>query len=274
MRKALILLALASLGTTAACSKDGDGTAAGGTGAAATGGGGGGGGAARGGRPPMPVEFAVVKRAPVAEQILIVGNLIGAATVQVVPRVNGRLASVNVQLGDSVRRGQTVAKVEDLEIQEQVRQSEAAYKVAEATIRQRKADLTLATTNRERSKSLYDRQLLPQQTYDDTEARYQAALAQLDLTRAQFEQAKARLDELKITLAHTLIVSPVNGFVGKRYLDPGAFASANAPVVSVVDIHTVRLVANLVEKDVKRISAGTPATVEVDAFPGDTFSGK
>ena len=91
----------------------------------------------------MPVEFAVVKRAPVAEQILVVGNLIGAATVQVVPRVNGRLATVNVQLGDTVRRGQTVAKVEDLEIQEQVRQAEAAYKVSEATIRQRKADLTL-----------------------------------------------------------------------------------------------------------------------------------
>ncbi|MCA1559564.1 MAG: efflux RND transporter periplasmic adaptor subunit [Acidobacteria bacterium] len=50
--------------------------------------------------------------------------------------------------------------------------------------------------------------------------------------------------------------------------------AANAPVVSVVDIHTVRLVANLVEKDVKRIASGTPATVEVDAFPGDTFSGK
>src|SRR4029453_12294429 len=122
----------------------------------------------------------------------------------------------------SVRRGQTVAKVEDMEIQEQVRQAEAAYKGARATIRRRDADLKLATTNRDRSKSLYDRQLLPQQTYDDTEARYQAAMAQPDLARAQFEQAKARLDELKITLANTVISSPVDGFVGKRFLDPGA----------------------------------------------------
>jgi membrane fusion protein (multidrug efflux system) len=42
----------------------------------------------------------------------------------------------------------------------------------------------------------------------------------------------------------------------------------------VVDIRTVRLVANLVEKDVKRVRAGTPAVVEVDAFPGETFTGK
>ena len=47
-------------------------------------------GGGRGARPPMPVEFATAKRAPMAEQILVVGNLIGAATVEVVPRANGR----------------------------------------------------------------------------------------------------------------------------------------------------------------------------------------
>src|SRR5687767_9066248 len=146
MHKALILMAIAALAATAACSKEDGGAAAAGTTTAAPAAAGAGGAGGRGGRPPMPVEFAVVKRAPVAEQILVVGNLIGAATVQVVPRVNGRLATVTVQLGDTVRRGQTVAKVEDLEIQEQVRQAQAAYKVSEATIRQRKADLTLATT--------------------------------------------------------------------------------------------------------------------------------
>jgi RND family efflux transporter MFP subunit len=274
MRKALLFLALgAALGVTQACNKDDGGAAA--TGAAAPAGGGARGGAGgRGARPPMPVEFAVVKRAPVAEQIQIVGNLIGAATVQVVPRVNGRLATVNVQLGDSVKRGQTVAKVEDLDIQEQVRQSEAAYKVAEATIRQRKADLTLATTNRERSRSLYERQLLPQQTYDDTVARYEAAMAQSDLAQAQFEQAKARLEELKITLSNTIITSPSDGFVSKRFSDAGAFVGPNSPVVSVVDIRTVRMVANLVEKDMKRVPAGTSAAVEVDAFPGEKFAGR
>src|SRR5688572_8529003 len=134
MRKALIVLVIGVLVSAAACSKEeGDAAASGGA-APAAGAGARGGAAGRGGRPPMPVEFATVKRAPVAEQILVVGNLIGAATVQVVPRVNGRLATVSVQLGDSVRRGQTVAKVEDQEIQEQVRQQEAAYKVSEATI--------------------------------------------------------------------------------------------------------------------------------------------
>jgi RND family efflux transporter MFP subunit len=222
----------------------------------------------------MPVEFAMVKRAPVSEQILVVGNLIGAATVEVVPRVNGRLQAVNVKLGDSVRQGEVIARVEDLEIREQVRQAEATFKVGQASIRQREADLTLAKNNLDRSRNLYDRQLLPQQTFDDVDARHQAAVAQLDLARAQFEASRARLDELKITLSNTQIVSPVDGFIGKRYLDPGAFASTNAPVASVVDIRTVRMVANLVERDMRRVPAGTAATVEVDAFPGEKFQGR
>jgi membrane fusion protein (multidrug efflux system) len=66
----------------------------------------------------------------------------------------------------------------------------------------------------------------------------------------------------------------VDGFVGKRYLDPGASVSPNAPVASIVDIRTVRMVANVVEKDVKRLRVGMPALVEVDAFPGEKFLGR
>jgi membrane fusion protein, multidrug efflux system len=266
-----LALATALLTAVAACGgSDGAPQAGGGPGGGAPGGAGGRGGP----RTPMTVEFATAGRAAMAEQIIVVGNLIGEATVQVVPRTNGRLQTVNVKLGDPVRRGQLLAKVEDREIQEQVRGAEASYQVSEATIRQRQADLKLAQTNLERSKSLYERQLLPQQSFDDVDARYQAALAQLDLARAQFEAAKARLDELKINLSNTVIVSPVDGFVGKRFLDPGAFASTNTPVVSVVAIRTVRMVANLVEKDMSRVPAGTKAIVEVDAFPGEKFTGQ
>jgi membrane fusion protein (multidrug efflux system) len=225
-------------------------------------------------RPPMTVQLAPVGRADLTEHLMVVGNLIGAATVQVVPKVSGRLSEVLVRLGDPVRRGQVLARVEDREIREQVKQAEASFEVARATVRQRDADLQFAQTALERARSLFARQLLARQALDDAEARYQAALAQLDLARAQFAQAQARLEELRITLANTAVTSPVDGFVGRRYLDPGAFASTNAPVVSVVDIRSVRLVANVVERDLRRVQPGTPADVDVDAFPGERFAGR
>jgi RND family efflux transporter MFP subunit len=223
---------------------------------------------------PMTVELATTRRETVSERITVVGNLIGAATVEIVPKVSGRLQSISVKLGDRVSKGQTIARVEDQEVREQVRQAEASFEVARATIRQREADLKFAETNLDRSRSLFQRELLPRQSLDDVEAQYQAAVAQLDLSRAQFQQAQARLDELRITLANTTVPSPVDGFVAKRNLDAGGYASPNSPIASVVDISTVRLVANLVEKDMKRVQAGTEAAVEVDAFPGEIFDGR
>jgi HlyD family secretion protein len=155
-----------------------------------------------------------------------------------------------------------------------VKQAEAAQQVSEATIRQREADLKLAQTNAERSRSLFERQLLPKQTLDDNEARYQSAVASVDLARAQSSQSKARLDELRINLGNTIISSPVNGYVSKRTVDPGAFVSQNVPVVEVVDISTVRLVANVVEKDLTELQSGNTTRVDVDAFPGEVFAGR
>lgn len=224
-------------------------------------------------RLPMTVELASVKRADMADHITVVGNLIGQATIETVPKVSGRIQSVSVRLGDSVRRGQVLAKIEDREVQEQVRQQQAANEVSEATVRQREASLRLAKNNLDRSHSLFERQLIPKQTFDDVESQYQAAAALLDLAKAQEQQTAARLDELKINLGNTVIVSPVNGFIGRRTLDPGAWVTTNSPFLSVVDISLVRMVANVVEKDLRRISTGHAANVSVDAFPGEEFLG-
>jgi len=240
------------------------------------GGGGGnrGGGGGNFGRQPMAVELASARKGTIANQVTVVGNLIGEATVSVVPRTAGRLQTLSVKLGDRVTRGQRIAQLEDFDIQEQVKQAVAAEEVSAATIRQREADLKRAQTNLDRSKSLFERQLLPRQTLDDNESTYQAAVAQLDLARAQNSQSKARLDELKITLSNTIITSPVTGFVSKRSVDPGAFVGQQAPIVEVVDVSVVRLVANIVEKDLRTLKVGDPAHVAVDAFPGEDFIGR
>lgn len=233
-----------------------------------------GGGRGAFGAQPMRVNSAGVARSDIAEQLQIVGNLTGAATVEVAPKINGRLRQVELRLGDPVTRGQEVARVEDDELRQQVSQAEASFEVARATVRQREADLLLAETTRDRSQSLFSRALVSRQELDDAEARYQAANAQLDLARAQFDEAGARLEELRINLDNTVMVSPVDGFIGRRYLDPGAYVTSNTAVVSVVDISLVRLVANLVERDLRLVEDGVRARIEVDAFPSESFDGR
>lgn len=241
------------------------------------GGGGPGGGMFGGGggmRVPMTVELGTVKRGDVSANLTVVGNLIGLQTVDVAPRTNGRLLTVSVQMGDPVRRGQVIGKIEDREIVEQVSQAEASLLVSKATIRQREADLNVAKVNFERSQNLFERQLLAKQALDDAESRFLAADAQIDLSKAQLAQAEARLQELKINLQNTTVTSPVDGFVGKRNVDPGAMVSQNTPIASVVDISRLKMVVNVVEKDIRLVTVGDSGNVDVDAYPGEQFRGR
>jgi RND family efflux transporter MFP subunit len=245
----------------------GSGSATGAPGAAGAGGG-------RGsGRPALTVDTAPAIRHEVTEYVTVVGNLIGNATVDIVPRVAGRLDSITAKLGDRVSRGQQIAKIEDRELQQQVKQVEQNVLVNNATVTQRESDLQLRKTTLDRQKELLSRGLATRQTIEDAEAAHNSAVAAVELAKAQLGQTQARLDELKITLSNTNIVSPVDGFIGRRNLDQGAFAGANTAIVSVVDIATVRLISNLVEKDFKRVNAGVTALIEVDAFPGEQFTG-
>ncbi len=238
------------------------------------------GGPGRGGRggargaAAMTVETAVVGRADITDYITVVGNLVGAATVDVGPRVAGRIEAIPVRLGDRVEQGQLVVKVEDRELRQQVSQVEANLQVNRATVVSRETDAKVTAAALERARTSEERGLISKAALEDADARHNSALSQVAVAQAQLASTQARLDELKITLSNTSVLSPVNGFVGRRNLDPGAFAGTNTAILSLVDISTVRLIANIVEKDFKRIERGAEAVVEVDAFPGESFKGQ
>ena len=221
----------------------------------------------------MSVDTGVAARHEVIEYVTVVGNLIGEATVDVVPRVAGRLDSIPVKLGDRVDKGQLVAKVEDREIREQVNQSEANLEVNKATVVSRDNDLKVAQSALDRANTSFERGLVSKQALEDAEARYNSAVSQVSVAKAQLQSTQSRLDELKINLSNTSLYAPMSGVISRRNLDPGAFAGANTVVLSMVDISTVRLIANLVEKDYKRVASGAQALVEVDAFPNEKFTG-
>lgn len=222
----------------------------------------------------MTVDTAATSRQDVVDYITVVGNLIGQTTVDIQPRVGGRVDAITVKLGDRVAKGQQIVKIEDRELQEQIRQAQANLEVNRATVINRESDEKVAASVLSRTQASYDRGLVAKQALEDAEARHNAAVAQVTVGKSQAAQTQARIDELHITLSNTSILSPVDGFVSRRMLDQGAYAGINTVLLTVVDIDTVRLVANLVEKGFKRVMPGVAAEVEVDAFPGEQFRGE
>lgn len=277
MRKVLLILVAAAVVAGGAWFwRSGDATGAATPESAAAGAGRG--GAARGvpggGRTAMTVDMAPVTRHEVVDTITVVGNLIGEATVDIVPRVAGRLDAVMVKLGDRVAKGQTVAKIEDRELREQINQAQATLDVNKANVKQREDESRLQESVLERAKATYQRGLVAKQLLEDAELRYNAAISQLNVAKAQQNQTQFRIDELRITLSNTTIMSPIDGFVSRRNLDQGGFAGANTVIMTVVDLSSVRMVGNLVEKGFRKITTGVPAIVQVDTFPGEDFAGK
>ncbi len=222
----------------------------------------------------MTVDTAPATRQEVIDYIMVVGNLIGEATIDVVPRVAGRIENIPVKLGDRVAKGALIAKIEDREIREQINQAQATLDVNKANVVQRENDVQVQQIALDRAKASFERGLTARQNLEDAEARYNSAVSQLNVAKAQQSQTQFRIDELKITLSNTNVVSPTDGFVSRRILDAGAFANANTVMLTVVDIDSVRLVANLVEKGFKKIVPGVEAKVQVDTFPGEDFTGK
>ena len=227
-----------------------------------------------GGRTAMTVDMAPVTRQEVVDYITVVGNLICEATVDIVPRVAGRLDNVAVKLGDRVTKGQVVAKIEDREIKEQINQAQATLEVNKANATQRQNEVQVQQNALDRARASYERGLTAKQLLEDAESRFNAAASQVEVAKAQLAQTQFRIDELKITLSNTTILSPIDGFVSRRNLDPGGFAGGNTVIMTVVDIGTVRMVGNLVEKGFRKITSGVSAIVQVDTFPGEDFTGQ
>lgn len=131
-----------------------------------------------------------------------------------------------------------------------------------------------------------------QATFDAAEARYQQAAAQvgqaqaalaeakakLDQARAGVAQAQAALEQAKINLDHTIITSPIDGVVVSRNVDVGqtVAASLQAPILFVIanDLSNLQVLASIDEADVGQVREGVPANFTVDAYPGETFTGR
>jgi RND family efflux transporter MFP subunit len=222
----------------------------------------------------ITVSTAQARTVPIQENIEITGSLKPKEQVDVTSKVTGRVERLTVQVGDLVRRGQLIAELEDAELEQQVRRSEAAREVARATVEQRNAELGNAKADAGRAKQLFEQGLLARQDYEARLTAYRVFQAQVSLANAQTEQADAEVRELNIQRSQMKIVAPMSGYVAQRFVDVGAVISPSTPILRLVNLSTMVTVANVPERDVSKLRLGSRATVVVDAFGDNRFEGK
>jgi RND family efflux transporter MFP subunit len=197
------------------------------------------------------VMVAPVERAPMKRTITYPGNVHGFFESAIYPKVAGYVKSMLVDKGMRVKQGQLLAVIVSPELDQQVANALATYRIAKLTD--------------DRFQRLVRAQVVPQQTADESHATMLADKAQWDSLRAQ--------------QGYERVLAPFDGVVTGRNLDPGALvamATAQAGAVSIVTMATlkpVRVYINMPQDDAVFMRDGDAARVTVTQFPNRAFTG-
>ncbi|MFH1007494.1 MAG: efflux RND transporter periplasmic adaptor subunit [Candidatus Latescibacterota bacterium] len=227
----------------------------------------------RPGGPPVAVEADSVRYGPIREVRGFTGTVFPLYRYVVAPKVPGRIIELTKRIGDSVGHGEIVARIDDAEYQQAVREAEANLKIARATLAEAESEFELARQELERAQSLQAKGIASPSELDASATRHTAQAARLRLAQAQVEQREAALESARIRLGYTVLRGSGPGFVGERFADEGTLLAPNSPVASIIGIDTVIVRTAIIERDYGRVRVGQPVDVEVDAFAGKRFRG-
>jgi HlyD family secretion protein len=219
-----------------------------------------------------------VDRGEIAATVTATGTVQPVTKVQVGTYVSGPIREIHVDFNSPVQKDQLVAKIDPAPFEVKVRQAEANLANARAQVEKARADLRLKRLTVERNRSLRGRDLISQGELDTSESDDAQAAAQLALAESGVEQAKAALEEARISLAYTEIRSPVDGVVVSRAVEIGqtVAASFQTPTLFEIaqDLTKMQVNANVSESDIGGLSEGLMASFGVDAYPGREFEGR
>lgn len=226
-----------------------------------------------------PVAVAPIERGRIELRRVYSGTLEARAQFVVAPKVGGRIEKLTVDLSDPVQRGQVIAELDDAEYVQAIEQAKADLAVAEANITEAANALTIAQRELERVTQLKQRGVASESQLDTVKADELSKAAAVKVAAAQAERARAALEAAKIRLGYTRVTanwsdSDNQRIVAERFVDAGETVSANAPLMTIVDLTPITGVFYATEKDYARLKVGQPATLTTDAYADRVFRGK
>lgn len=227
-----------------------------------------------------PEATATAERAEIVETYEAVGTVRPLAESSIEAQVSGKIVSVRVRSGDTVRQGDVLVVLEDREYQARLDQAmqgqnsaHAAREQAENKIEEAGAAFDEATAQYQRIKTLFDSGAVTQRELDQAEAvflqtRSRLQQAQDGLRRAEAEMLRARkmAEETRIALGYTRILAPEDGQVAQRLADPGDLAAPGKALLVLQTPGNLRLEAYVRESLIHKVRPGASFDVRIGSL--------
>ena len=219
-----------------------------------------------------------VTRGPVSEIVNATGDVSAIVSVNVGSQVSGIIDKLFVDFNSAVKKGDPLATLDPRLFQAQLEKSEASLASANANVERARAAAADSARIAARQQDLRRQGLISQADLDTALATRDQNDAALSAAKAAVLQAKADRDMARTNLAFTRITSPIDGIVVSRSVDVGQTVAAafQAPTLFLIanDLTKMQILANIDEADVGKVREGLEARFTVDAFPGETFTGR
>lgn len=204
-------------------------------------------------------DLATAETSEIAGGIILTGTLNPYRIVEVKAQVPGTISTLNVDRGDAVRSGQTLAVIRAEGIQGQAEGAAAAVAAAQA-------GLALAEQQLESARTLFEAGAMSSLDFRSAQTNHEAARAQLAAARAQAAGAGEQARNATVT-------APINGEVSNRQVSQGEAVNVGQNLFTVVNSSTLELAGQVAVGQATRVRAGAPAEFTIDAYPGRVFRG-
>jgi RND family efflux transporter MFP subunit len=198
--------------------------------------------------PPAPVVVSEIRTGFVAPEAEFVGTVFFLEVSDVASEVNGRIEAVNFEEGQRLKKGHVLVRLNADLLEKTLKGTKASYEQA-------LSDLEKARSDFQRIENLYQRQVVPEQVYDENRFKVKGL-------EKKAESLKAEVERLEIELQKKVIHAPFEGVVIKKFVDRGEWLSPGSIVATMARDEIVDIMVDVPEEVMKFIRTGTEVKVK------------
>jgi len=230
-------------------------------------------------RSKVPVQTQKAQRRDLVSKVSASGEVKPKRFVNISANVSGRIVLLLVKEGESVRKGQVLAKIDSARIAAGTRQSEEGVQAARAELERAEADNEASRLAFERTRAMHEQRLVSDQAFDQAQAELRMRTAMVEAQRRRILQQVAALASNRDDLEKTTVASPMDGVITNLQKEEGEVvigAQSFSPTVimTVADLSVMEVEVLVDETDIRNVTLGELAEVRVDALEGVKIKGE
>jgi RND family efflux transporter MFP subunit len=229
-------------------------------------------------RPP-PVDVIIAKAATVGQDLVLPGETAAWYETTIYARVNGYVASWQVDIGDQVKKGQVLATIETPELDAELAGAKAQLLASHAQVEARKAEAAFSKTTNERWRDS-PKGVVSEQERESKKADYESAEARLYAANAQVALDKSKVDQYNALTEFRQVKAPFDGTITERKIDIGNLVTAGSgstttPLYRMAQTDPLRIFVEVPQSaSGELMNPGVPAEIHATGAVGGVFSGQ